>query len=474
MIDLLGEIRRIQNQSAAETFDRATDSLEAIRDFLTGMGQGLCFYGQIDAIPGANQFTVNNLIGLGNAKFAGANPYYVYVFRDAGGLGALPQGELRPVTAYVSATGTFTHAAFTAALVAGDEVLIIHPSLISGSLQFIAAGTLDTSSATVPADSTRTDGDNYFNGCILMTIEGAVAYRPARIVDYTGVGGIFTLDPGNPFPAASGAVLYVVLADTADFVPAADGALNRTTAEVVGNKADTAIYIPTNTAAIVRYLKGIMLTGSIAAEPANRLIESWQDLLIDANIWTVTDPATGIPWTPQVSGAFLYNIVTPNANEVCRMRGNHWWVQSWNTPNLNLVVKKLVMEFELMIGVPANLDNTLAFFGLLPSAVATRATQNIIGFGLAADVLQTITDSGGVETTNTAFGETLANHNKFRIEVIESAVRFYLNEVLIATHAANVPTVPMLPTFFYDTDAGGACALSHGIIRVWHEMVERY
>jgi len=261
MIDLISNLRRIQSKNAAETFAQATDSLEAIRDFLTGAMQGLCFYGQIDAIPGANQFTVNNLIGLGDAKFAGANPYYVFVFRDAGGAGAAPQGELRPVTAYVSATGIFTHAAFTAALVAGDEVLIIHPSLISGSLQFIAAGTLDTSSATVPADSTRTEGDNYFNGCILMTIEGAVAYQPRRIVDYTGVGGIFTLDPGNPFTAVSGAVLYVVLADTADFVPAADGALNRTTAEVVGGKADTALYSVSVTASLMRYIKALVTAG---------------------------------------------------------------------------------------------------------------------------------------------------------------------------------------------------------------------
>lgn len=473
-IDIPEELKRIQSQTNLETFDRRTDSLEAIRDFLTGAGQGLCFYGQIDAIPGANQFTVNNLLGLGDAKFAGTNPYYVFVFRDAGGAGAAPQGELRPVTAYVSATGVFTHAAFSAALVAGDEVLIIHPSLVGGSVQLIAAGTFDTSSATVPADSTRTEGNNYFNGCLLMTLTGAIAYQPRLVVGYTGAGGIFTVDAEHPFTAATGLVLYVVLTYQGQLTPAADGTNDETPAQVIGSKFSTPIYTRDQVSDQMRYLKGMSDTLQLLVEPQNKLIETWQDLLIDANIWTVTDPATGIPWTPQVSGAFLYNIVTPNANEVARLRGNHWWIQNWLTPNTNLIVKRLIMEFELMIGVPANLDNTLAFFGLLPSAVATRATQNIIGFGLAADVLQTITDAAGAETTNTAFGETLTNHNKFRIEIIESAVRFYLNEVLIATHVANVPTVPMLPTLYYDTDAGGACALSHGIIKVWHEMVVRY
>lgn len=34
MIDLIGELRRIANMNAAETFDQATDSLEALRDWL--------------------------------------------------------------------------------------------------------------------------------------------------------------------------------------------------------------------------------------------------------------------------------------------------------------------------------------------------------------------------------------------------------------------------------------------------------
>lgn len=128
MIDLLGELRRIMNADASETYDPAFHSLQAIRNFISSIaGERLTYYGVISAIPGANQFTVPGLAGLGDAKFAGAYPYRVFVLRDVGGLGAAPQGEMQPVTAYVSATGTFTHTAFTVALTANDEVLLIHP-----------------------------------------------------------------------------------------------------------------------------------------------------------------------------------------------------------------------------------------------------------------------------------------------------------------------------------------------------------
>ncbi len=475
IIDLLGRLLdRIMNQDNTHTFNRATDSLEAISNAIAiGPGTGLGMFGIVDATQVASAITVitNNLQNVPNDLLEGQ--FWMQVIYNTSAPGTAPEGEIRRITNFVQggALQTFTIDALTANVEAGDMVAIFHESLLP--TEILARGTLDTSSATVPEDSTRIEALDYFKGCLLMTTAGAVSFQPRRIVT-SSAAGIFTLDPNNPLTGVPGLVDYIIIGGQTEFIPGVDGANNRTPSDVVGGKADTPIYTPDAASSVIRYLKGILLSSSIVAEPTNKLIESWQDLLIDANIWTVIDPATGIPWTPQVSGAFLYNVVTPNANEVARMRGNHWWVQNWNTPNLNLMVKKLVMEFELVIGVPANLDNTLCFFGLLPSAVATRATNNIIGFGLAADVLQTITDSGGAETVDTAFGETLTNHNKFRIEVIESAVRFYLNEVLIATHAANVPTVPMLPTFYYDTEAGGACALSHGIIRVWHEMVERY
>ena len=133
-IDLDGELKRIESASNLETYDRSTDSLEAIRDFLGAWAtyplQGLCYYGVVTAIPGANQFTILALAGLGAGKFSDATaPYRAFVFRDAGGAGAAPQGEMQTITGYTTATGVFTTAAFTAAVAVGDEILILHPRL---------------------------------------------------------------------------------------------------------------------------------------------------------------------------------------------------------------------------------------------------------------------------------------------------------------------------------------------------------
>jgi len=338
----------------------------------------------------------------------------------------------------------------------------------------IAEGILTVSSATVPADAGRAEANNYFNGCLLMPLNGVCALQPRRIVDFANAGGVFTLDPNNPLTAAPGLVNYVILESQNEFIPGADGANNRTPADVIGGKADTAIFTPDDVSSMMRYLKGILSSLSTAAQPSERLIETWQDLLIDANIWTVTDPAVGAAWNPTVSGAFIYIITTPNANEFARLVGNYQWELHSITPNTNLIVKKTVIEFSGVIGVPANVDNTITLFGWTPDIGDDRSDNNVIGFCLLADVLCTLTDSGGVETVNTGFGEDLTLHNKFRIEIYEGNVDFYLNETRIAQHTTNIPNVPSYPNFAFDTDGGGACGLSIGIIKIWYEMVERY
>jgi len=105
-------------------------SIRQVSDPKVNWLQGLSYYGIVTAIPGANQFTIPTLGGLGAGKFADIiAPFSAFVFRDAGGAGAAPQGEMQTITAYVSATGSFTTTAFTAAVAVGDEILILHPSL---------------------------------------------------------------------------------------------------------------------------------------------------------------------------------------------------------------------------------------------------------------------------------------------------------------------------------------------------------
>jgi len=229
------------------------------------MAQGLVYYGKVTQVDDATHFRVASLVGLGDAFFT--NNYRVYVLRDAGGTGAAPQGEMQPCSGYTSSTGRFTHTAFSVGLAVNDEVLLLHEGiaqiadlvaalvildafhdvpaadavanlqmrdvigqkgdsadytagatqsslmrLIKGLLGItvIAEGTLTTSSATVPADTGRTEGNDFFKGCVLMTLAGGVAFQPRPIRQFTSGTDVFTLD--EPFTAAPGLVAYVILA----------------------------------------------------------------------------------------------------------------------------------------------------------------------------------------------------------------------------------------------------------------------
>ncbi len=227
----------------------------------SGTNQGLYYYGKVTAIPGANQCTIPTLAGLGEDKFvagAAGYSYYLTVIRDAGGAHAAPQGEFVEVTDYVSATGVFTHNALTVAMTAGDEVLIIHPSISQGYIIralmalpaadavansyirdgmgnkastalyaatntadlfrylkgllaafVISTGTFTTSSATVPADTSQTAVNDHYKGHTLMPVAGVCAFEPRPIRQYTATTDVFTLD--EPFTQAPGLVAYVVV-----------------------------------------------------------------------------------------------------------------------------------------------------------------------------------------------------------------------------------------------------------------------
>jgi hypothetical protein len=91
--------------------------------------QGLYYEGTVTAAA-APSFTIASLAGLGAGKFSDAQaPYWAFVSRDAGGAGAIPQGQMRVITFYDTATGQFATPAFGAAVAVDDKVMILHPRL---------------------------------------------------------------------------------------------------------------------------------------------------------------------------------------------------------------------------------------------------------------------------------------------------------------------------------------------------------
>jgi hypothetical protein len=206
--------------------------------------------------------------------------------------------------------------------------------------------------------------------------------------------------------------------------------------------------------------------------PRTGFVESWQLEVIDPALWAETDPATGAAWA--VDNVWVPHLAlrsAPNANETARLRSIQRWVASGNNFGPGTYVRRLHLAFEMRLDNVGNIDNTLSIFGLTAGGAATRATNNIMGFALVGDALQTLNDDGGVEETNTGFGETLTDWNLYHLAVGEGQVDFWLNSNHIATHAVTPgPDLAMYINFFLDTEAGGASTIGLGQVAAWTEV----
>ncbi len=201
------------NQDVNETFDPATDSLEAIANALgIGPSVGLWMFGVCDAAMVASTVNVftNNLTGLPDDIFN--DEFWMQIIHNDNAPGVAPEREVRRISDFIAATQQFVVDAFSANVEANDLIVIFHESLLS--TEILGFGTLDTDSTTVPADSTRAalyawENDDYFKGAALMPTEGACRFQPRPIGSFTVAGGIFELD--EPFSQLPGAVDYVIV-----------------------------------------------------------------------------------------------------------------------------------------------------------------------------------------------------------------------------------------------------------------------
>lgn len=251
---------------------------------------------------------------------------------------------------------------------------------------------------------------------------------------------------------------------------------NMTAAETFDQATDSLEAISAAIAAVIAALGQL-------GRPEMQHYEGWQDELgIDMTLWNLTHPAAGTAWSrgagAGVMAGGLRATAVPGANETARLVSTFRFPVSPDLWGTNSVLRLLHLEFEMVLTNLANLDNTLCVFGLTPNQADNRASDNIIAFILAADVLETITDLAGAETVNTAFGENLLVKNKFRITIMQTAalvgtVLFYLNETLIATHITTLPDLPMYINWFFDTEAGGNSTPQIGVNRLWTEDYQR-
>ena len=135
------------------------------------------------------------------------------------------------------------------------------------------------------------------------------------------------------------------------------------------------------------------------------------------------------------------------------------------------MVRGTFIEWEAKLSSVANVDNSIFFMGVNASSSATRATTNLIAFGLASDGLVAVSDNAGTETTTAISGITLSDRNFYKIAITKGQIEYFVNGNVVATHTTNIPDVVGYLQFNHDTEAGSA-NLDVGFVHVFYRGIE--
>lgn len=108
------------------------ERLEALKDSVAAVGSkpGNFAWGVVNAgTTSTTTIPISGLIGYGDDYFN--HEYYMQIVKNASSPNSAPEKQVRQITKYVSATGTFTCTAFSSAVEANDICLILHESIVA-------------------------------------------------------------------------------------------------------------------------------------------------------------------------------------------------------------------------------------------------------------------------------------------------------------------------------------------------------
>lgn len=211
--------------------------------------------------------------------------------------------------------------------------------------------------------------------------------------------------------------------------------------------------------------------------PGITFVEDWITASIPAGSWTNTPIGGG---SAAYSAADGFNIVRFTSGAVAGDGATLESAAIYTAGPLRIgggggigamIERALVVE--ICCKAAANVG-TNTFIGLGPAG-ADRSTNNLIGFILGSGgggVITTLTDNGGVETTN-AGGTGATSYVIYRIRVRANAVDFYVNPdpdnpTVTATHTTNLPTIPMKIIITFQS-TGAALQGDLSTVRLWYE-----
>jgi len=183
-------------------YDEGSDSLEAISDAVAALAvndnPGHSYVATVSSSADTTHSVYNSMTGYGTDYFK--NGWTMIVLWDAGGAGGAPETEVVDITAYATATGTFTHGA-TTALGAGDVVLFVRDEFVSMYQKALPSVPV-TNSLAYKISKWLADGDGDFaTGTALASnhslVDAIGSTGAAAIDDAASVLGAIGVDDAN-------------------------------------------------------------------------------------------------------------------------------------------------------------------------------------------------------------------------------------------------------------------------------------
>ncbi len=112
--------------------------LNQIRKNVAAIKFDLFLTGTCEAGSDATTIVDASYAGYGADYFN--NRWYAQCIQNANSVGNAPEGEIRQITDYVTASGTFTVDAFSAALETGDKIVLMHRNIAGRKYQEFTSG----------------------------------------------------------------------------------------------------------------------------------------------------------------------------------------------------------------------------------------------------------------------------------------------------------------------------------------------
>ena len=167
--------------------------------------------------------------------------------------------------------------------------------------------------------------------------------------------------------------------------------------------------------------------------------------------------------------------VTVPASDTARLRTTYNFratPSKFSSTSNTSMVRGIFAEWEAKFTNVANINNASFFMGFSESITGTRATTDIIGFGLSSDAIQTVTDASGTETVNAPSSITLTDRNLYKMAITENQVDFWINGNQVATHTTNLPDIMPHFMIYNASEGGGASTVDLGFCRVFYRGFE--